>query len=66
VSEALVGLAVPCRTDEPSLGRTLETALASWRRVPQAARAGLEVLVCLNGADAPGPRGALADFARQA
>jgi hypothetical protein len=63
VSAALVSLAVPCRTDEPSLGRTLDTALASWRRAPQAARAGLEVLVCLNGAEAPGPRAALADFA---
>ena len=66
MSEALVGLAVPCRTDEPSLGRTLETALASWRCAPQAARAGLEVVVCLNGTDAPGPRAALADFARRA
>jgi hypothetical protein len=66
VSEALVGLAVPCRTDEPSLGRTLETALASWRHAPQASRAGLEVVVCLNGTDAPGPRAALVDFARQA
>jgi len=59
----LVTLAVPCRTDEPSLGRTLDTALASWRRAPQAARAGLEVLVCLNGAEAPGPNAALERFA---
>jgi hypothetical protein len=63
VSDALVTLAVPCRTDEPSLGRTLDTALASWERAPQAARAGLEVLVCLNGVDAPGPRAALERFA---
>jgi hypothetical protein len=66
VSEALVSLAVPCRTDEPSLGRTLDTALVSWRAAPQAARAGLEVLVCLNGADAPGPRAALERFAAAA
>jgi hypothetical protein len=66
VSVALVSLAVPCRTDEPALGRTLDTALASWRRAPQAVRAGLEVLVCLNGADAPGPHAALAEFAAAA
>jgi len=63
VSDGLVTLAVPCRTDEPSLGRTLDTALASWRCAPQAAGAGLELLVCLNGADAPGPRAALERFA---
>jgi hypothetical protein len=63
MSGALVTLAVPCRTDEPSLGRTLDAALASWRRAPQAERAGLEVLVCLNGADAAVPRAALERFA---
>ena len=63
MSGTLVALAVPCRTDEPSLGRTLDTALASWRGAPQAGRAGLEVLVCLNGAEAPGPRAALERFA---
>lgn len=44
----LVTLAVPCRTDEPALGRTLEIAWASWSAGPATAR-GLEVLVCLNG-----------------
>lgn len=66
MSAALVTLAVPCRTDEPALARTLDAALASWRRAPQAGRAGLEVLVCLNGADARGPRAALAAFAAAA
>ena len=66
VSDGAGHLAVPCRTDEPSLGRTLDTALASWRRAPQAARGGLEVLVCLNGAEAPGPRAALERFAAAA
>lgn len=59
--EALITLAVPCRTDEPSLGRTLEAALAGWHTAPQAASAALEILVCLNGAGAAGSR-ALADL----
>lgn len=46
-----VTLAVPCRTDEPALARTLRAALASWRG-SAAAAAPLEVLVCLNGGDA--------------
>jgi hypothetical protein len=66
VSAPLVTLAVPCRTDEPSLGGTLDTALASWRHAPRAARCGLEVLVCLNGAEAPGPRAALERLATAA
>ena len=62
----LVTLAVPCRSDEPALGRTLAAALASWRHVPESATHGLEVLVCLNGADARRPREALLAFARAA
>jgi hypothetical protein len=55
----VVTLAVPCRTDEPALGRTLELALASWRRAPQAVDARLEVLVCVNGEGGAAPRGDL-------
>ena len=47
-SPEVVTLAVPCRTDEPALGRTLAAALASWRGAAAGRR--LEVLVCLNGA----------------
>src|SRR5439155_1723226 len=65
VSE-LVTLAVPCRSDEPALGRTLAGALASWRQAPASATHGLEVLVCLNGADGPRPRADLLAFARPA
>src|SRR5438046_3046320 len=65
VSE-LVTLAVPCRSDEPALGRTLAAALASWRRAPASATHRLEVLVCLNGADGPCPRADLLAFARAA
>jgi hypothetical protein len=59
VSATPVCLAVPCRTDEPQLGRTLAEAWASWDAGP-AATAALELLVCLNG----DPRGgrALADL----
>lgn len=56
-------IAIPCRTDEPGLERTLARALEAWRRAPLAATR-LEVLVCLNG---PGGRQlatALAAFAR--
>jgi hypothetical protein len=52
----LVTLAVPCRTDEPALGRTLAAALESWRAAGPGA---LEVLVCLNGGD---PGRTLADL----
>lgn len=45
-----VTLAVPCRADEPELGRTLAIALASWHAAALAVP--LEVLVCLNGRDA--------------
>ena len=62
----LVTLAVPCRSDEPALGRTLAAALASWRQAPASATHGLEVLVCLNGADGPRPRADLLAFARDA
>jgi len=57
-----VTLAVPCRADEPDLGRTLAAALASWRAEP-AGR--LEVLVCVNGAGAA-QAPALAELARAA
>jgi hypothetical protein len=61
VSASPVTLAIPCRTDEPALGRTLEAAWAS------AADAGvpLATLVCLNGeggAEPPASR-QLADVA---
>jgi hypothetical protein len=48
----LVTLAVPCRTDEPALGRMLMAAANSWSRGDMARTHALEVLVCLNGADA--------------
>jgi hypothetical protein len=44
-------LAVPCRTDEPSLGRTLAAARAALAAVPGKRT---ELLVCVNGADAQG------------
>jgi hypothetical protein len=62
----LIALAVPCRADEPALGRTLDEALASWQRSPEAATHRLEVLVCLNGRDGARPREDLAAFARAA
>jgi hypothetical protein len=55
----LVTLAIPCRTDEPALGRTLAAAEASWTRAPESATHALEVLVCLNG---PGGARARADL----
>lgn len=55
----LVSLAVPCRTDEPALGRTLAEAWASWQAGPAATHA-LELLVCLNGE--PGEGRALRDL----
>jgi hypothetical protein len=55
-----VTLAVPCRTDEPALGRTLDAAWASWQAAAQAVTHALEVLVCLNGAT--GESRALADL----
>jgi hypothetical protein len=62
VTEA-VTLAVPCRTDEPALGRTLAAAAASWRRAPESRRHPLEVLVCLNGDGGGPPRRDLETFA---
>jgi hypothetical protein len=44
-----VALAIPCRTDEPALGRTLE---AAWRRLDDAGVGAAPTLVCLNGPDA--------------
>jgi hypothetical protein len=63
VSAGLVTLAIPCRTDEPALGRTLAAAAASWRLAPAFADHGLEVLVCLNGGDGDQPRADLRAFA---
>ena len=60
MSLACVTLAVPCRTDEPALGRTLDAAWASWQAAAQSATHALEVLVCLNGAS--GESRALADL----
>jgi len=54
----LVTLAVPCRADEPALGRALALAWQSWRRAPGPTRRPLEVVICLNGED---PRQPLAD-----
>lgn len=45
----LLTLAVPCRTDEPALRRTLDVALADLAAAPRAAAAAVEVVVCLNG-----------------
>jgi hypothetical protein len=64
VSDAgLCTLAIPCRADEPALGRTLAAAVASWRRAPEASARRLEVLVCLNGREGTRPRADLAAFA---
>jgi hypothetical protein len=49
MSTPCVTLAVPCRTDEPALERTLDAAWVSWQAAAQAATHALEVLVCLNG-----------------
>ena len=54
----LVTLAVPCRADEPALGRALALAWQSWRRACGPNRRPLEVVVCLNGED---PREPMAD-----
>lgn len=51
-------LAVPCRTDEPELGRTLA---AARREIGAAGVGAIELLVCLNGADAAASR-ALAEL----
>jgi len=47
-AEPAVTLGIPCRTDEPALGRTLD---AAWPDLRNAA-ATTETLVCLNGRDA--------------
>ena len=49
MNAGVVTLAVPCRTDEPALGRTLAAAWSSWRAAPQGSVRQLETLVCLNG-----------------
>jgi len=59
-------LAVPCRTDEPALARTLAVAQAAVEGLGQGKP--LELLVCINGAD-PAASAALGDvrvFARDA
>jgi len=53
MSDRTVTLAVPCRTDEPALGRTLGAAWTSWRAAPRERQGDIELLVCLNG-DTPG------------
>jgi hypothetical protein len=53
MSDCRVTLAVPCRTDEPALGPTLDAAWTSWQAAPQAREGDIEFLICLNG-DAPG------------
>jgi hypothetical protein len=62
----VVTVAVPCRADEPSLGRTLSAAAASWRASGRGAAPRVEVLVCLNGAEASGPLADLRRFAAEA
>ena len=47
---SLLTLAVPCRTDEPALARTLAVARAAVGGLSQAPP--IELLVCLNGPDA--------------
>src|SRR5439155_18398277 len=64
--KSVVTLAIPCRTDEPALGRTLSAAVESWRRAPESRDHALDVLVCLNGPGGDGPRSELAAFARAA
>jgi len=59
----LVTVAVPCRRDEPALGRTLAAAAAACRR---AGIARVEVLVCLNGAGGDRPRDDACAFAAAA
>src|SRR5262249_55440188 len=66
MNAGVVTLAVPCRTDEPALDRTLAAALASWWQAPQAARSRLEILVCLNGPASSAPEIALEECARGA
>jgi hypothetical protein len=59
-----VTLALPCRTDEPSLDHTLAAAAGSWRNAPASATHGLELVVCLNGAgEGTAARAAVHDFA---
>jgi hypothetical protein len=60
---ALVTLAVPCRTDEPDLGRALGRALDAWRAAAHAGSHRLEILVCLNGPAREAPSTALRAFA---
>jgi hypothetical protein len=56
-------VAIPCRTDEPALGATLAAVWRDWSERADGAAAGLDVFVCLNGADPP-DGGAAADVAR--
>lgn len=64
MTRAAVTLAVPCRTDEPALGRTLDLAWASWCAGPAATNV-LEVIVCLNGDPGGQGLGDVREFARR-
>jgi hypothetical protein len=66
VTAPLVTLAVPCRADEPALGRTLAAAAASWARASESTTHALEVLVCVNGHDGARPRADVRAFAATA
>ena len=59
----LVTLAVPCRADEPALGRALTLAWQSWRRAAGLSRRPLEIVVCLNGEDPSRPLADVREFA---
>jgi len=63
VSLPVVTLAIPCRADEPALGRTLAAAAASWSRARESTTHALEVLVCVNGRDGARPRADVRTFA---
>ncbi len=48
----VVAVAIPCRTDEPALARTLRAVHASWRRAALASTHASAVLIGLNGIEA--------------
>lgn len=50
--QARITLAIPSRSDEPALGRTLMLVLNDWATSHYAATYALEVLVCVNGTGA--------------
>lgn len=51
-TQARITLAIPSRSDEPALGRTLARALADWSASHYAVTHALEVVVCVNGTGA--------------